>query len=393
MAMVTITANNTLGDASFSSYLNGAEGTFVLERTKSRQNSFSVSHNGPIPLGRNKSENGEIDVFSAERYFNEPLEEQEVTPNIMSKKDDPDGVESLKRYVQPATPSVRSESSWNSRSLLLKVPTPQKPPKRNSSWRKSFLASLGCNCSCNDDYPIDVSNHSNQGEARKGDNNRHMNKFGRTTSNICLNENKREFARRKSVDVFKTSLQIKGGKPSSLDREVKMLAWDAIPPKGLEIKTLKCPKGEHNETNSESSSDLFEIESFSTNCTNPYLARQESDVKSGCITPTSCYAPSEASIQWSTVTASMADFSVMSDFEDLETAPARSSRSRSVWGDRNRQTSKQMTNKSPSILSSCKTHKAVRVAGEAHRTANKAYSDSLRQQRMQTINPTRIFQT
>ncbi|GAA0158344.1 hypothetical protein LIER_15399 [Lithospermum erythrorhizon] len=382
----------TFGDASFSSYLNGAEESFVLQLTKSRHNSFSFQHNGHIQLGRNKSENGEIDVFGAERYFNEPFEEHDVTQKFMNKKDDPHEAESCESKLRPKTPSVRSESSCNSRNLLLNVPTPQQTPK-GESCRKSFLARLGWHCSCNDGSAIDVSNSCNQGESRKGAKNGDMKQFGRTDSNIWLKEDKGEFARERSVDVYGPPLQKQGDKASSLEREVKMLAWDAINKRVQEIGIAKCPNEEYNDKDSETSSDLFEIESFSTNYTNPQLVRQASDRMSGCITPISCYAPSEASVQWSTVTASMADFSVMSDSEELEAVPARTSRSRKVRDGRNTQTRKQMTSKLPGILSGCKNHKAVKVAGEAYRASERANSDLQRQQRMETIKPMKRFQS
>ncbi|CAH2045688.1 unnamed protein product [Thlaspi arvense] len=58
---------------------------------------------------------------------------------------------------------------------------------------------------------------------------------------------------------------------------------------------------------SDSSSDLFEIENL-TGKPKPCLTRQGSDAAS----PTR-HAPSEVSIEWSIVTASSADFSVMSE--------------------------------------------------------------------------------
>ena len=90
-----------------------------------------------------------------------------------------------------------------------------------------------------------------------------------------------------------------------------MLSWDATP----KVETENS-KGNNNDTESDASSDLFEIESL-TGKANPFLARHASDAASGCVTPTTCYAPSEASVEWSVVTASAADFSVMSDYEEL----------------------------------------------------------------------------
>ncbi|CAB4264614.1 unnamed protein product [Prunus armeniaca] len=75
-----------------------------------------------------------------------------------------------------------------------------------------------------------------------------------------------------------------------------MLPWDEFPANSGGVIY-------HNESDSDASSDLFEIESL-TGKANPFLARQASDAAtSGCMTPTTCYAPSEASIEWSVVTA------------------------------------------------------------------------------------------
>lgn len=63
---------------------------------------------------------------------------------------------------------------------------------------------------------------------------------------------------------------------------------------------------------------MFEIDSF-TGQRKPSFSSQIPDSRAyGYTTPTTCYAPSEASIDWSVITASAADFSNMSDCEDFK---------------------------------------------------------------------------
>ncbi|MCI01260.1 protein PHYTOCHROME KINASE SUBSTRATE 1, partial [Trifolium medium] len=69
---------------------------------------------------------------------------------------------------------------------------------------------------------------------------------------------------------------------------------------------------DNDDAASDASSDLFEIESLKGKSSNNFLTRQTSDAASSCVSPNN-YAPSEASIEWSVVTASAA---VMSDCED-----------------------------------------------------------------------------
>lgn len=80
-------------------------------------------------------------------------------------------------------------------------------------------------------------------------------------------------------------------------------------PRQEEIKFSATSHGDNYfEIESDASSDLFEIESLrGKGKGNPFLARQDSDAASSCVTPIA-YAPREASIEWSAVTASAADF-------------------------------------------------------------------------------------
>ncbi|KAL3501406.1 hypothetical protein ACH5RR_035855 [Cinchona calisaya] len=148
-----------------------------------------------------------------------------------------------------------------------------------------------------------------------------------------------------------------------LERSLNMFTWDhAIVPQ-VEDNTANS-SGMYNDTDSDASSDLFEIESFSTN-PSQYLTRQAS---ARSITQTTCYAPSKASIEWSVVTTSAAGFSVISDSEELRTTATKANphgvNSRTKPG-------RDVPKRRSGILSGCHSQKAVRVVDDVHRTSEK----------------------
>ncbi|KAL0342634.1 UNVERIFIED_CONTAM: protein PHYTOCHROME KINASE SUBSTRATE 3 [Sesamum calycinum] len=103
-----------------------------------------------------------------------------------------------------------------------------------------------------------------------------------------------------------------------MERKLSMLTWDAIP-KGQNLPTSTVGSGTIcDDMASDASSDLFEIENISGSMYPVQLtAGIAADDMSICMSPASQYAPSEASIQWSVVTASAADYSsVLSDYND-----------------------------------------------------------------------------
>ncbi|KAL2559533.1 protein PHYTOCHROME KINASE SUBSTRATE 1-like [Forsythia ovata] len=67
---------NNFRDVSFSSYLNADEEALVLklaEENRSRLGSSMSITNEHVNHGRNNTEDREIDVFGAEKYFNDSL--------------------------------------------------------------------------------------------------------------------------------------------------------------------------------------------------------------------------------------------------------------------------------------------------------------------------------
>ncbi|XP_019165884.1 PREDICTED: protein PHYTOCHROME KINASE SUBSTRATE 1 [Ipomoea nil] len=391
MAMVVLTSEpntKTTKAISFPSYLNcGDEESFEL---KIGVNPFISGTRKHVHLEANKAEDGEIDVFSAEKYFREAVEEEEEeeeehprngatsTPKYHhNKKNDPAEevvvvVDPVKPKSRPRTPSTRSESSWNSRSLLVqKVPRTDQQPKNSSRFgRKSFLASIGCNyCSCKDKNSLDVEEKKGEkpplSRSRDSVEIKDFPVFYPRNGNQGANKKRlqedKEEMKRNSIEVFGSPVldnKPAGRKSFNLERRLTMVAWDAIAPRS-ETENPLSSNGIDYDTASEASSDLFEIESF-PGSSNPFLP---------CLTPTTSYAPSEASIEWSVVTASAADFSVASDTEDPKTLSSSATFHRSIQNGREL-VAKEKPKRLPSILLGCKSQKAVVVAGDAYRTAS-----------------------
>ncbi|KAM5567184.1 protein PHYTOCHROME KINASE SUBSTRATE 1 [Rosa sericea] len=435
MAMVT----SNIRDASFSSYLSTNEETFLCklgDQKSSRNLSPVITTTSPSKgdqhkhLGtRKKEEEEEIGVFGAEKYFNGVMDEdssKSSSSTCSSRKfhvhQQRVNLDHMKLKVQqPGTPSVRSESSWNSQSALLT--SGSRNPKRtnktssNKAQRKSFFATLGCSCTdknsvdVNEDHVGEISFKQNGAAANSGIttphikqsldlvgealdkikqtpdsrvkeeilmNNEKMDKLGtglsrencftfpasksRAVSNLPIKiptfQEIEDEKLRKSIEVFGSPVLEKRKKALGLEKRLTMLSWDA------EFPAAKSGGTYTHESDSDASSDLFEIESL-TGKNNPFLARQASD---GCATPTTCYAPSEASIEWSVVTASAADFSsAMSDCEDLvRPSPTTTTSAKAA------SMNKEMVpiRHRPTDLLGCKSQKAVKVAANAHRPYN-----------------------
>ncbi|KAJ8569934.1 hypothetical protein K7X08_006511 [Anisodus acutangulus] len=409
MAMVKVSSSGleatksgiNLLDASFSSYLNGTEETFVLNIESSRNLS-------------KKTDDEEIDIFSAEKYFNEVVDEENQENSELQNKhkivEPVTNLVSLKQTTRPPTPSIHSQSSWNSRSALLQdisrnrhhQPQPTKP--NNKSYGKKFLARIGCNCYCKDKNSVEVDDQ--QGEksfnrvtyhgksiqspiktrilaqssesSTKGANHQdlHFKKIDELglgvpvfhpkggNPGVKIQLQKEEEEPRKSIEVYGFPITDKERSKMSLEKKIGMLTWDAIVPKAEEIDIINIGASsngtyEDDYAESDASSDLFEIESFpSNNTANPSVARQGSDGMS-------CYAPSEVSIDWSVVTASAADFSIMSDSEDLKIPSIRTNHNRVVHNGRDK------TKRRSGILLGCNSHKAVGVVGDAYKVSEK----------------------
>ncbi|MED6121643.1 hypothetical protein PIB30_032184 [Stylosanthes scabra] len=193
-------------------------------------------------------------------------------------------------------------------------------------------------------------------------------------------EEEEEEEPRKSLAVFGSPIlsQHKSNKSLSFDKKLRIpkRMEDIIDHHNHNHFSRRNSGSNFNDAASDASSDLFEIESIKgggsgQNNNNSFLARQarsSSDAAAGCGSPPG-YAPSEASIEWSVITASAA---VMSDCDDqmsevtvrspirvVPVAAASTQRRRSHGGG------------AGMLLGGCKSHKAVRVAGDAFITYEK----------------------
>lgn len=372
--------------------------------------------------GRKKEEDGEIGVFGAEKYFNggtDHVDSPRKTKTDAKKLDfvKPEGIISLEPIIKPVitthqgtASSVRSESSWNSQTALLQStvmrnPNPPLQKPSNKVNGKSFLSSLaGCKCYCSDRSSVDIEEVVQVGEIsfKRPPNGGKQNKTSGSTTKACVEVNKpsaepwikeelftfptmnstvglrpvkvpisqgdADEIGRKSLEVFGSPVVGRRNKSLNLEGRFKMLSWDATP------KVVE----EAFDAESDASSDLFEIESLTGKgaANNPFLGRQASDAAaSGCVTPTTCYAPSEASIEWSVVTASAADL----DYEDTRPSISLPSPMKTFsaisTNVKTKHNNKEFQRRGSGGLLGCNSQKAVKVAGDAYKTNDKAGFD------------------
>ncbi|CAN8272678.1 unnamed protein product [Cochlearia groenlandica] len=306
------------------------------------------------------SQDPEIGVFGAEKYFNGDMDSDQSSSVLSLTNPEVerfivDSKYSPKQSI--GTQSVLSESSLNSQSILLHT-TSLQDKKANSGQiqkvstsKKSFLKKLRCRCACSDGKSVDIDSKIsvkrssdpdiNVSATRKIEN--QMDSSVSISKDLIKIQNQEEvILQRKSLEVFRS--------PVNTD-------------KNRIVVHKKLTKTEEEDTKSDTSSDLFEIDSL-TSKPKPFLARQGSDPSAS---PT-CYAPSEVSVEWSIVTASAAGFSVMSE---CATSPIRKNPSSRIHRNpNNNDKSPHIRRKTSSsigtgLLMSCKSNKSIRVSGDS----------------------------
>ncbi|KAK9707246.1 hypothetical protein RND81_07G183300 [Saponaria officinalis] len=324
----------SLRDASFLSYVNSTEETYI--------NSLRLK----------TVEDGEIDVFSADKYFNGVIDQEtniETSKYHQQSRENPTDKATIslsKIKLRPRTPSVHSDSSLNSQSALIR------PVQRNIS-RKEKKTSFFMSCYCCDKKSVDVEDGDrieNRG-GRSFDNEvkiktsfdtaeiTRLNKLrldrtdpfayletNQLTSVKTIQEEEEEKRRKKSIEVFGYNDELDTNRRNTTSYDI----------------------------DSDASSDLFEI---------PCLSCNASPARNGPIG----YAPSEASIDWSVITASAADNSTVLDTEDQMSSTMPTGMTGHRTGAKPNSYVKELLNKggqktrSVGMLSGCKSQKAVDV--------------------------------
>ncbi|KAL5981141.1 hypothetical protein ACLOJK_029061 [Asimina triloba] len=400
----------------------------------------------PEPAQESKyNQASELGVFDAEKYFSQET--------YGEKTDIPEkgGSRSLSREernrppkttpIKSSTPSIRSESSWNSQSALLS--SLRRDPSANSRKQangKRFFAGFGYCGYCSGKRSVDISDTAGNNVRDSTGSKRivHLEQlrsvdapadyFGRNLG-VFVGRNRqnppeREEMRHGEIDKmgvvgFSREAQARlafpisnpvagdltvGGGPLDAD-EIARFSLEVFGAKDNLSATLKkklsrlsLNNGRRNVANipvgptggammdgrddaaSDASSDLFEIGSLSPGAAHPFFQLGPSEDASAWAGAGAgaCYEPSEASIEWSVVTASAANFSVPSDDERLLMDHKNNFKERDqamiMAATRTPPKSKSPAAKSPSpkqtrqrpagSLLGCKSDEAVKVAAD-----------------------------
>ncbi|CAA2977518.1 Hypothetical predicted protein [Olea europaea subsp. europaea] len=328
---------------------------------------FSFPQEPPHPTNfeRAKSADGEITVFGADKYFNINSDyATELKISREKKSERPVNFPQLRPNSRLETTTVYSEtSSWNSQSALLQNVTKrlESETKRKKAIGRRFFPGFSCQGPCIDKKAIHII--PNPGAKNLYSKNQ-------------VKEDIKVDAPRESLEIFGSRNGTKGGIAKNLERKLSMLTWDAIP-KGQNLPTSTLGSSTIcDDLASDTSSDLFEIENISGTVYPLLKGDQKTDNVSICMSPPMQYTHSEASIEWSVVTASAADYSlVISDYDERSVSVAGDMFSRNLtkktWGTKNIR-GKEMQKSKPGGLIGCKNHKAVDVAKTTYKSNEKA---------------------
>lgn len=296
---------NQLRDPSFSSYLNASEQNSVrkLAPVSTRPNGVSFSFNPQDLLDlhlymglKHPQEDEEIEVFEAEKYFNGAMDLQVFSPRSptptmkevnFSKKEQE---QEQNTVVEQKTPTLHagtaSVSSTNSQSAFLGRPVHHRKKANRFRRRSLLLAALGCNCSCSDSGSVDVLDDDEVAPATSTQT--RTTEISYSSWNRPVSNNpwiSEETMQRQKHETFRSfpNPMVEAQSPKQEKNPRKSLEVFGSPSSGnMEFLSMemKNPRTmEDMNTDSDASSDLFEIESL-TGKVNSYLTRQASDATS-----------------------------------------------------------------------------------------------------------------
>ncbi|KAH0762794.1 hypothetical protein KY290_018867 [Solanum tuberosum] len=379
---------------SFSSYLKTGEDNFAFKASGAPVRDPTISfvfpqqppfHNAK-QLEQIKSKDGEISIFGADKYFNMQLDYGAASPAEVRYSgrlnEGTVDVPHVKHNSLSGTPSICSESSsWNSQNTLLQNLRRNVvyPTKQKKMTRMRFLPTFSCQGPCLDKKAVYVNESIGLGFSQPGSKHGLRSPFA-LSSGPCGTEVQTHWDdhnlsiedQRKSLEVFGSGKMGKGDIAVNLERKLSMLTWDAIPKAQNLPTTTNGSSTACDDMASDASSDLFEIENISSS-EYGLVNTQTSGDYSSCLSPTTQYdAPSEASIEWSVVTASAADYlSVISDYDENNFGFGGYTYSRNTANKTTKTKNpagKEVQKTYPSTgLLGCKTQKAVNVAETVHK--------------------------
>ncbi|KAL9664590.1 hypothetical protein QQ045_019995 [Rhodiola kirilowii] len=342
-----------LRDPSFSSYLSGAEEGFVLALVKQ-------SCGGKAAAAAD-DDDGEIGVFGAEKYFNESLDDDHKKPKVDDElKNTIQKVQH--RPIQSKAVSERSGSSWNSQIALLQRSVVVKNPSLNGGGkvrgRGCYLgiSSFRCRCVCSDKNSVAVEEYESCGDILTQSHTKEPLKEAALSPVIpcMLNQG----LKRETYSIFKDSFV--EHLPLKPRKSLEVFGHNLPFSFGTE-KRLMLNWGNESDI-SDASSDLFEIEDFTG----------RKVLNSGSATPTGNYAPSEASIAWSVVTA---DNPITSAYEEFKRSGKNTTNSGKTGSTLMNKKVTATSGDKPRRLSSsflaCNSHDSVKVIEEVHRAYEK----------------------
>ncbi|XP_010917033.1 protein PHYTOCHROME KINASE SUBSTRATE 4 [Elaeis guineensis] len=326
---ITSSSSNPRDD-SFSSHYTLIRENFPPELGSSAPSGLSFQ----ISLGARRPSDGEIDIFDAKNYFSGRMDgdtelQPENIPKTPTNKEEKSSVKTKSR-----TRSIASEMSGNSQITLLrehrKYPLPGGQRPANT---KSFLHVFRCSCSRKNAVEVDQdagssttpSSRRRTARGREGGDRRPASRRWEEHLGRDLRTERFGFGLREEAIGFPPNLNFGMGKVTVVrdlkeEGRVGGVPKRFVPPffekndhigsslrRSLTMTPVLNPAGSggggrDDDLGSESSSELFEIESISLN-SHPFF-------------PATGYEPSEASIEWSVVTASAANCSVASECND-----------------------------------------------------------------------------
>lgn len=221
-----------------------------------------------------RAEDTELSVFDAKHYFDEGGKTQNTIKRPIvrdarrtTNSRDNKYIENWKRsHSFRTTPTSCSEASWNSRSGLLSNPpgSAALPITSSTVKRKGKSSSRNLfyrNCPCYGKKSVDVEE--------------------KCSSPV-------RFSMEKERRMVSNSVKISAG-----------LSWPKELP-GFSFRVAAKAKYGDEDVGSDTSSDLFELESFGANSVYRRRDSLEEYLKLG---ERECYAPSEVSVDWSVATA------------------------------------------------------------------------------------------